>query len=86
LRLAAAGGVDLDRLSTVLGQNASDDGDGCCAQAGGHAQGAPLSGSIRLRTSQGKIGEKDLSLAIDFARDAGVPLPLADMAAPFALK
>jgi len=53
--------VDLDRLSTVLGQNGNlDDGDGAVLKRG-HAQGRRWSEEHRLHASQGKIGEKDLS-------------------------
>jgi len=88
LRLATAGGVDLDRLSSVLEQNGN-----LTAVAGAvmkqviARRGAPLSGEqLAFFTSQGKIGEKDLSLAVDFARDAGVPLPLAEHGRGFTLE
>ena len=80
LRLASAGGVDLDTLKSVLEQNGNLTAvTGAVTKQVLARKGAPLSEEmLAYFTSQGKIGEKDLSLAVDFAKDAGVPLPLAE--------
>lgn len=79
LNLARAGGVDIDKLKTVLEQN------GNLTKVTGAILGPIIARNGRPFTaeestffaSQGKIGEKDLDLAIAFARGAGVPLPTA---------
>ncbi|WP_198351182.1 NAD(P)-dependent oxidoreductase [Flavisphingomonas formosensis] len=88
LRLAAAGGVDMDTLSSVLQQNGNLTAvTGAVAKQVIQRRGAPLSEEqLAYFTSQGKIGEKDLSLAVDFARDAGVALPLAEHGRAFTLE
>jgi 3-hydroxyisobutyrate dehydrogenase-like beta-hydroxyacid dehydrogenase len=88
LRLASAGGVDLDRLSAVLQQNGNiTPTTGAVLNQVVSRRGAALSADqLAFMTSQGKIGEKDLGLAIDFAREAGVPLPLAEHSRGFAVE
>jgi len=88
LRLALAGGVDLEKLISVLRQNGNLTAVTEAVTKQVIARGGkPLSAEQReFLTSQGKIGEKDLSLAVDFARDAGVPLPLAEHGRAFALE
>jgi len=75
-RLAEAGGVPLDKLAQVMKSN------GALTPVMASMMNNPLrfdSDGDRLvfMESQGRIGEKDLELAISLAEEVGVPLPTA---------
>ena len=75
-RLADAGGVPLDTLAQVMKSN------GALTPVMGAILNNPLrfeddGERLAFMESQGRIGEKDLALAVSLAKSVGVPLPTA---------
>jgi len=75
-RLAEAGGVPLDKLAQVMKSN------GALTPVMAAMMNNPLrfdgdGDRLAFMESQGRIGEKDLELAIALAENVGVPLPTA---------
>jgi 3-hydroxyisobutyrate dehydrogenase-like beta-hydroxyacid dehydrogenase len=82
LALAGAGGVDAGTLREVMKGNGNLTPVTAAVMDGAERDARGMSAERReFFASQGKIGEKDLALALELARSAGVKLSMGEQAA-----